>query len=128
MTEYKPLVMVVDDDEDIRELLKVLLESDDYRVVCAGNGRTAWEYMSSGEQPSLILLDLMMPIMDGEQFIKMTQTGPFASVPIVVMSGNKLDTRKLQELHANSCLVKPIELDDLLTLVHRFVNSQRRTG
>ena len=123
MTDH-PLVMVVDDDEDIRELLKVVLESDDYRVVCAGDGRTALEYMSSSERPSLILLDLMMPIMDGEQFMKTTQGGPFAEVPIVVMSGNKVDTRKLQELHVNSCLVKPIELDDLLAVVHRLTNGR----
>ena len=58
--------MVVDDDEDIREMAKLLLEGEGHRVATAADGLEAWQQLEAGEPPSLILLDLMMPRMDGE--------------------------------------------------------------
>src|SRR5262249_32726563 len=76
MTDGEPLVVVVDDDEDIREIIKMILESDGYRVETVGDGMAAWQEITEHGAPSLILVDLMMPRMDGEGFMKMLRSSP----------------------------------------------------
>jgi CheY-like chemotaxis protein len=120
MKSAAPLLMVVDDDEDIREVLKLFLEVEGYRVVTAVDGRDALQQLQTREQPSLILLDLMMPGMDGEQFMNVIRRGAFAEIPVVIMSGHREASNKVIELNANCCLMKPVEYDDLMAVVHRF--------
>jgi CheY-like chemotaxis protein len=112
--------MVVDDDEDIREVLKLFLEAEGYRVVTAVDGGDALQQLQSGEQPSLILLDLMMPGMDGEQFMNAIRRASFGNIPVAIMSGHREAANKVIELNANCCLMKPVEYDDLMAVVHRF--------
>jgi len=120
MKTVTPLLMVVDDDEDIREILKLFLEAEGYRVVTAANGRDALQQLQAREQPSLILLDLMMPDMDGEQFMNAFRRGAFAKIPVVIMSGHCEAENKVIELNANCSLMKPVEYDDLVAVAHRF--------
>jgi CheY-like chemotaxis protein len=120
MKSLAPLLMVVDDDEDIREVLRLFLEAEGYRVVTAVDGRDALQQLQSREQPSLILLDLMMPGMDGEQFMKAVSRGSFGNISVVIMSGHKEAADKVVELNANCCLMKPVEYDDLMAVVHGF--------
>ena len=120
MNTVIPLLMVVDDDEDIREVLKLFLEAEGYRVITAADGREAWQQLQTSERPSLILLDLMMPVMDGEQFIKAMRRSPLTNIPVVIMSGHREAADKVIELNANCCLMKPVEYDDLMAVVHRF--------
>ena len=120
MSGIAPLVMVVDDDQDIREVLQILLQSEGYRVIGASDGLDAWEQLEKRERPSLILLDWMMPRMDGEGFIKMIGRSPYADIPVIIMSGQKEATNDSEELQGHFCLVKPVELEDLLAAVHRF--------
>jgi CheY-like chemotaxis protein len=115
-----PLLMVVDDDEDIREVLKLFLESEGYHVLTAADGREAWEQLQTRERPALILLDLMMPGMDGEQFVKAMRHSPLTNIPVVIVSGHREAADKVTELNANCCLMKPIEYDDLMAVVHRL--------
>ena len=91
-----------------------------YRVVTAADGRDALQQLQSHEQPSLILLDLMMPGMDGEQFMNAFRRGAYAKIPVVIMSGHCEAERKVIELNANCSLMKPVEYDDLITVVHRL--------
>ena len=116
--------MVVDDDEDIREMAKLLLESEGHRVTTAADGLDAWRQLEAGESPSLILLDLMMPRMDGEQFLHTLRASARASIPVVIMSGHSAASAVARELEANACLTKPIELEDLLEMVRRFVRAE----
>src|SRR5215467_13475789 len=100
MTRASPLVMVVDDDEDIREVLRLFLQIDGYRVTTATDGVDALEQLKKTcERPSLILLDLMMPRMDGEQFMKTLRAGPFADIPVVIMSGYREAGAKTRQLN-----------------------------
>ena len=120
MTSKIPLVIVADDDEDIREILKLILEAEGYRVKSAADGVEAWLQVVAREPPSLILLDLIMPRMDGECFMKILRAGPFAYVPAVILSGNKTDSEKIAELKADGFMKKPVGLDELMGIVHRF--------
>ena len=113
-------VMIIDDDEDIRDVAKLLLESEGLRVTTAEDGLDAWRQIEAGESPSLILLDLMMPRMDGEQFLRTLRASARATTPVIVMSGHSAAATIARELKANACLTKPFELEDLLEIVRRF--------
>jgi CheY-like chemotaxis protein len=122
MSDGRAALMVVDDDEDIREMAKLLLEGEGHRVTTASDGLDALRQLEAGECPSLILLDLMMPRMDGEQFVHTLRASPRASIPIVIMSGHSAASAMARDLEASACLTKPIELDDLLETVRRFAS------
>ena len=116
-------ILIVEDDADIRELMKIFLEADGYRVNLAADGLDAFEELQSGPRPALILLDLMMPRMDGEQFLKKLRGSRFADVPVIIMSGHSAAEKKAGELNAASCLMKPVEVDQLLKTVRQFALS-----
>jgi len=121
MMEADGPIMVVDDDEDIREIVKLSLEASGYRVTTAVDGLEAWQQLNASALPSLILLDLMMPRMDGQEFMKALRASPQANVPVVIMSGHSASNQKAEDLKANGCLTKPVELDELLGTVRFFV-------
>jgi CheY-like chemotaxis protein len=112
------LVLVVDDDDDIRDLLSMLLELRGYRAEPARDGVEALERLEHGERPAVILLDMMMPRLDGEGLIAEVQRNPgLGKIPIVLVSGHHDVRQKAAELKAAGFLVKPIAIDDLLALV-----------
>jgi len=113
-------ILIVEDDADIRELMKIFLEADGHRVNLAADGLGAFEELNAGPRPELILLDLMMPRMDGEQFLKRLRGSRFADVPVIIMSGHSAAEKKAVELKAACCLMKPVEVDQLLKTVKRF--------
>src|SRR5215467_11486900 len=81
------VVMVVEDDEDIRISLKELLEDDGYQVLLAANGREALDCLERGKRPCLIFLDLMMPVMDGWQFRREQQKrDSLKKIPVAVIT------------------------------------------
>jgi CheY-like chemotaxis protein len=117
-------ILVVDDDAHIRELLIEVLQDIGYDVGSAVNGYDALSVLracSSSSRPCLILLDLMMPRMNGWEFIAAQQVDPaIAGIPIVVLSAH-LDI----EYHSTTLgvvghLRKPVELDDLIAAVQRL--------
>jgi CheY-like chemotaxis protein len=114
-----PWLLVVDDDEDIRDTIKSLLELRGYRVVTAGDGEEGLALMRAGSLPRLVLLDLMMPGMNGEEFRTAQLREPrLADVPVIVLSGaGKLQNRPA--LAGVSVVGKPIELDELFAMVAR---------
>jgi len=122
-------ILIVDDDQDIRDVLKFILEADGYSVDVAVDGVDAWEKLTTANPPVLIFLDLMMPHMDGEQLLRKLRLSRLAAVPVVIMSGHNDASRKMVELNANGCLTKPVEFDELLDTVMRFVPAHwRRSG
>jgi CheY-like chemotaxis protein len=81
-------ILVVEDDGITRGAMKWVLEWEGYRVRCAANGQEALDLLRDGEKPSLILLDLMMPVLDGRQFRERQKQDPsLADIPVVVISG-----------------------------------------
>src|SRR5215510_5543427 len=80
-------VLIVEDDADLREMMAQLLSLEGFQTAAVANGREALEYLQGGEAPHLILLDLMMPVMDGWEFRRQQQADPSLSrVPVIVLS------------------------------------------
>ncbi len=116
-----PTIMLVDDDDDIREIVSLILQGEGYRTVGAADGAEALELLTHGERPPLILLDMMMPVLNGADFLRKVKANrELANIPIVVMSGDTAARNTAQSLGAAGCLAKPVELDTILDYVHRF--------
>jgi len=102
-------VLVVDDDPDSRTLMAHLLSSEGYQVTTASNGHDALNQLSA-VTPSVILLDLEMPVMDGRGFRQhqLRMRGPLRSVPVIVCSGSDEATKLTNELQPFACVSKPL--------------------
>ena len=113
-------ILIVEDDADIREDLAALLRCEGYEVSTARNGLEALEYLRSERLPGLILLDLMMPVMDGWEFRRrMLKDERLAGVPIVLLSGADAHEH-VNTLDASEVVTKPIQLERLYAAVHRY--------
>jgi CheY-like chemotaxis protein len=113
------LILVVDDDEDVRTMLSEVLAAEGYSTVTAANGLEALDRMRKNK-PSLLFVDLMMPQMDGEDLIRIMKQDPtLARIPIAIMSGHKSAEAPRP---VNACLVKPFELDRLMDVVHQLAH------
>ena len=111
-------VLVVDDDPDILDALSEILEVEGYHVQRARNGREALQRLELG-LPDLVLLDLMMPVMDGWEFARSLDPG--ARPPIIVLSADRNVSAKAKEIGALGWLAKPFELSELLAAVRSVV-------
>jgi two-component system, OmpR family, response regulator CpxR len=84
-----PLVLIVDDDIDIREALAEVLADAGYRVATAANGAEAWRYLQSKPRPALILLDLLMPVMTGPELLtELRSSEQLGSIPTILMTAS----------------------------------------
>jgi CheY-like chemotaxis protein len=113
-------ILVVDDDADIREGLRQALEFEGYSVSQAANGKQAWELLHSRPPPALVLLDLMMPVMDGSELLRLIRSDPAVrKLPVVLVTafGSAAAARAVE---SQGCLAKPIDLDELMALVERY--------
>lgn len=119
--QVEPDVLIVDDQPDVRETLADILELEGYRVATAANGKEALEQLRSQPLPHVILLDLRMPVMDGQTFRKAQQGAPaLAVIPVVVISGEGDVGESAKALDAVGHLTKPFDIEQLLTIVERF--------
>src|SRR5262245_8815338 len=113
-------VLVVEDDFDLRDALVPILEYEGHRVVSAANGREALDRLQAMPLPSLILLDLMMPVMNGEAFRAEQLRDPrLAAIPVVVVSADPTAEEQAARMGAVGCIRKPFDVDDLLATVRR---------
>ena len=116
-------VLVVDDDTAIRTLIADALEIEGYAVVTARNGVEALTKLSS-TQPDAIVLDLMMPVMDGRGFLAAyREDARHAQIPVLVLSASHNLGEIAPELGVRACLAKPFDLDVLLAAVERLAAS-----
>jgi CheY-like chemotaxis protein len=112
-------VLIVEDDADLREMMAQLLSLEGFHTAAVANGREALEYLHHGDAPDLILLDLMMPVMDGWEFRRHQQADPaLADVPVIVLSA--LDQSRTADVSAHAFLKKPLDFDRLLELVRTY--------
>jgi CheY-like chemotaxis protein len=120
-------VLIVDDDTDIRETLEEVLADNDFPAVGAENGAVALERLRSDvEPPCLILLDMMMPVMDGPTFRLAQQDDPaLSSIPVVVLSAHASGERVARELHVAGFLRKPVDLHTLLDVIGQYCERDR---
>jgi CheY-like chemotaxis protein len=115
-------VLIVEDDDDIRADLTAILRVKGFAVQEAANGRDALARLREGERPCVIVLDLMMPVMNGwELRAAMRQEPELAAIPVVVVSGKgRIVDDEALALAPSAVLVKPFELSELLELVARY--------
>ena len=116
-------ILVVDDDNAIRTMLESLLEEEGYKVVLAGNGQEAL-VQARQQRPSLVLLDLMMPVMNGWQFLEEVHNNPdLDDLPVLLLSASREVARTAQQSAVKAFLPKPFELDKLLEYIDRFASN-----
>lgn len=117
-------ILVCDDDPLIQRLLQVNLEIEDYEVLLAGDGQEAFD-VALAEHPDLIILDIMMPRMDGYQACrKLKETDEVKDIPVVFLSA-KVQEEDIEEgtaLGAAAYLSKPFEPDELVAVIDRLVS------
>jgi two-component system, chemotaxis family, chemotaxis protein CheY len=116
-------VLVVDDDDAIRLTVADALQDEGYHVTTASNGQEALERVESGP-PDAIVLDLMMPILDGWGFLEACRRRDLCQgIPVLVMSAYRRLTETAPELKVRACIAKPFELDVLLGAVERLLQT-----
>ena len=124
-------LLLVEDDPDIAEAVAHVLASDGWRVTWVEDGLRALEHLEATEElPSLVVLDLMMPRLDGRGFRARQRAHPrFGHVPVLILSSDPDARAAADELGAAGCLAKPSSPGDLLATVRRLAgNRQRQTG
>jgi CheY-like chemotaxis protein len=110
-------VLIVEDDDDMRESLQALLERKGFAVTSASNGLEALEQLRDGVRPGIILLDLMMPVMDGWELQRELAKDPaLATIPVALLSGVAHLTNEAHTLGAVACFTKPVDLARLYAL------------
>jgi len=125
-------ILVIDDDESLRDTIGVLLEQEGFKAVLAGDGRTGYE-LALKLKPELILVDLRLPAMNGTEVCKQLRTSGIRT-PIVVLSaiGDEVDKVLLLELGADDYMVKPFGTQELLmkirVLLKRTLNQNVPVG
>jgi CheY-like chemotaxis protein len=114
-------ILVIDDDARCRESLVSILELEGYQVACAAHGLEALSYLRQEPLPSLLLLDLRMPVMDGWQFRQQQQEDPvLARIPVVVMTGAADRDQEALAVDAAGYFLKPYNVTALLDLVATY--------
>ena len=114
-------IMLVDDDTDALEMMCILLESAGFAVHPIEDGHRALHHLRHGARPSVILLDMMMPVMNGWQFRDEMRRHPeLADIPVVVLTGDGRAEQKAREIEADGYLKKPVDLEDLVAAVQRY--------
>lgn len=121
-------VLIVEDDADIRGGLRTLCEDNGYTVAEAEHGQAAQALLEQqGEPPCVILLDLMMPIMNGWELLKWLRApnAPHRSIPVVILSASTYAEATSRAFEVEGTLPKPLPIAELLGLVGRFCGGAR---
>jgi CheY-like chemotaxis protein len=107
------MVLIVDDDDDIRETLADILDAEGYGSVAAANGKEALRILTDGFGPCVLLLDLMMPVMNGWELLEVLKKNPaLAPIPVVAITAGRQSAPL-----ANRTLHKPLEADELVAVI-----------
>jgi CheY-like chemotaxis protein len=138
MTDCDRTVLVVEDDQEVRDAIAEVLEDSEYKALAASNGAEALERLrTAAPQPCVILLDVMMPTMDGWQFRAAQQSDPaMRDIPVVLLSAHTDVKSAAAAMQVAGFLPKPVAIDKLLKTVERFCiaqhgatgNASSRTG
>lgn len=113
-------ILIIDDDFDIGQTMADLLELEGYETVVAINGQDALDQLARGARPDLILLDMMMPVMDGWAFrAAQEKLDGAAQIPVLTVTADGDAKGKAQAIHAAGHVAKPVSVDALLDAVER---------
>lgn len=126
MDPERRTILVIEDDQDVREIIVELLEDHGYSVAGAPDGAAALRLLSGGAPPALILLDLMMPTMDGVEFRDAQLRDPrLAEVPVMLLSADESIEDSALALGSAGFIKKPVMLRTLLETAERFAGAPR---
>jgi CheY-like chemotaxis protein len=111
-------VLIVDDDFSTREVLTELLQDHGYSVIAVADGREALNYLRDASPIGIIILDLMMPVMDGWEFLEhQAHDSALLEIPVIVTTA----TPPQHPLRAKAVLPKPLQFESLLEMIERFL-------
>jgi CheY-like chemotaxis protein len=114
-------ILLVEDDHALRQSLSEVLRDAGYGVECVDNGREALEYLDANPHPCVVLLDLMMPVMNGWEFREEQLRRPgISTIPVVILTADGHADRRAEALGADGFLRKPVKLDRLFGLLERY--------
>jgi len=114
-----PCILIIEDDADIREITKLFLRMQGHTALTAENGKEGLELLESGERPCVILLDLMMPVMDGWAFAEaVSQNKDFNQIPIIVVTAFADDAYSIKNV--KTVLKKPVGASQLKNIVDTY--------
>jgi CheY-like chemotaxis protein len=114
-------VLVVEDHADLREMLAVLLETEGFEVQTARNGAEALKALDAS-RPGVILLDLMMPVMTGDEFRERQLADPrYRDVPVICMTAAHDGRDRAERIHADAYFQKPVDFERLVSAVKDYV-------
>ncbi|HXM39018.1 MAG TPA: response regulator [Gemmatimonadales bacterium] len=115
----RPLVAIIEDDAEFRNMLRELLEEEQYRVIAVANGAEALATLRGATMPNVILLDVSMPVMDGFDFLRHRNDDPqLSAVPVVLVTNAKPHERPT--VGVNDVVRKPIDIDEILFAIKRY--------
>ncbi len=114
-------MLIVDDDDSIREFVQLALADEGFHVLSAEHGAAALDLLER-EVPGVILLDMAMPVMDGWEFAKRYRERPGPHAPIVVVTAAREAAERARQIAADDHLAKPFDLDKLIELVERYAD------
>ena len=115
-------VLVVDDDPDMVAIIRIMLDDSGYQVRCARNGKEALESVAES-MPAVVLLDMLMPVMDGWQCARELRARYGRRVPIVVVTAAEHSGARAEQVGCDDVLAKPFEMAELLRIVARYVSA-----
>jgi CheY-like chemotaxis protein len=118
-------ILIIEDDGDIREALLEILTSEGYEVHTATHGQEGLDYLKTAPKPpGLIVLDLMMPVMDGWHFRnQQLQNAALARIPVIVITAEGNATQKAKAMNASAGISKPIDLDEFLKTIKTWITA-----
>ena len=119
----KKKIMIVDDEQDFREMISIMMQKEGYDVVEVGNGIECFDMLKNGHIPDLILLDVMMPGMNGwEVFTKLKKTPSWDKIPIAFLTiKNDNFSKGLGKTLAQDYIEKPFEITDLIERIDKLL-------
>jgi two-component system response regulator MprA len=111
-------ILLAEDNSDTRDAIAQVLSVEGYTVVTAVHGRQALDHLHGGLRPELILLDLMMPVMDGWEFRRVQLSEPtLAGIPVVLISAHDEVARAGSTLRAAGVVRKPVDIEEMLRTI-----------
>jgi CheY-like chemotaxis protein len=120
------VVLVVDDDLDVRDALSSLLEEAGYETVSVRDGRMALDYLHAHPAPDAILLDMVMPAMSGfELWAALKSEAKQSTAPIIVVSADRFVSRRWLDSGVTAFITKPVDSSELLAAVERAIQGSR---
>lgn len=117
-------ILIIEDNADSLYLYNEILKSENFNVICTGNGPDALKYLNEKKDlPHLIILDLNFPFMTAQEFIQILKSEVnWVKIPIIIISGQMDTQQRSVELKADGFIVKPFELDEFISTVHNYTS------